>query len=294
MLNLYSTVLKLKALDDAAISSTQGYHAYALFLSLLERTAPTLTRELHDMQELKPFTLSPLQGKFARSGGLIKVSAGLSYWLRLTFLREDVFAGFLDSVAQAGSDHPVKLEAGRFEIEEVATTPHQSPMCHQQSFAGIIEQARRERKIGLEFFSPTAFRSKGKRNVIFPDTRLVFGSYLNRWNIFSPLKMEAGITSILDDIIVSRYALKTRILQFGSYQEVGFEGRCTYEIPAGVSEEATTHLNALADFAFFCGTGAKTTMGMGQARRVKYARTLSGRAGSLSEKEARHTTGDQG
>jgi CRISPR-associated endoribonuclease Cas6 len=28
-------------------------------------------------------------------------------------------------------------------------------------------------------------------------------------------------------------------------------------------------LNALADFAFYCGTGAKTTMGMGQTRRIK-------------------------
>ena len=33
-------------------------------------------------------------------------------------------------------------------------------------------------------------------------------------------------------------------------------------------EEGRGPLNALADYAFFCGTGHKTTQGMGQTRRL--------------------------
>lgn len=68
---------------------------------------------------------------------------------------------------------------------------------------------------------------------------------------------------------LSRYKLQTRILHFINYQEVGFEGECSFEITDDTDEERLKWLNTLADFAFYCGTGAKTTMGMGQTRRIK-------------------------
>jgi CRISPR-associated endoribonuclease Cas6 len=126
----------------------------------------------------------------------------------------------------------------------------------------------------MEFLSPTAFRSGGRRNVIFPDPGLVFGSYFNRWQAFSSVKLDDTITSWFEKMIVARYQLETRFLDFGSYQEVGFSGRCRFLLNRNTPEEIVTGINALADFAFYCGTGAKTTMGMGQTRRVKGARNV--------------------
>ena len=77
---------------------------------------------------------------------------------------------------------------------------------------------------------------------------------------------------------IAKYKLETRILHFGSYQEIGFEGKCTVEIAPEVPEETVRSLNALADFAFYCGTGAKTAMGMGQTRRLSSAGPLPGGA----------------
>jgi CRISPR-associated endoribonuclease Cas6 len=68
---------------------------------------------------------------------------------------------------------------------------------------------------------------------------------------------------------ITRYRLESKIWDFGSYQEVGFTGVCRFEIEKNVSNDKVVILNALADFAQFCGTGAKTTMGMGQTRRIK-------------------------
>lgn len=269
MSNLYSTVLKLKALNDAVISPTQGYRTHALFLNLLQRRTPVLASELHDMVDQKPFTVSPLCGKFKRAGKLNGVSIGFDYWIRLTFLREEVMAHLLDAVARHPVEEPLCLEKANFRLEELVTTRNRHPMCAHTSFSELIENARADSVLTLEFTSPTVFRRAGQRNVIFPEPRLVFGSLLNRWNNSSHVKFEDDLSRHLDSIILTRYQLKTHILHFDGYQEVGFEGNASYQIPDSLSDGQKCQLNALADFAFFCGTGAKTTMGMGQTRRVK-------------------------
>ncbi len=48
----------------------------------------------------------------------------------------------------------------------------------------------------------------------------------------------------------------------------GFVGDVQFEIDAQASPEFAMQAHLLADFAFFCGTGRKTTVGMGQTVRV--------------------------
>ena len=275
---LYSCVVNFIAQDDAVISPTRGYYAYALFLDTLRRANATVAQRLHDLEGPKPFTLSPLQGKFGRQSSGLKLTAGETYWIRLTFLQEDIFAYFLDSLLKAGSQ-PLRLDQARLQLEEVLTTLGKSPLCHCQDFEEILSQASTERQIHLEFLSPTAFRSGGRRNVIFPEPRLLFQSYLSRWQSFSSIKLDDNLLDLVAKTArIAKYKLETRILHFGSYQEIGFEGRCTIEIADEMPQQAASSLNSLADFAFYCGTGAKTAMGMGQTRRLSSARSLSGGA----------------
>jgi len=275
---LYSIVVNFKAESDAVIPATRGYHAYALFLNLLRAANPDLAQKLHDTEGTKPFTLSPLQGKFRRHEGGLKLAANDIYWIRLTFLQEDVFAHFLDA-AMRGSNRTLRLAEAPIRIHEILTTPDRSPMCRCQGLDDILSSASSERQVRLEFLSPTAFRSGGKRNVIFPEPRLLFNSYLTRWQNLSTVPLSQNLADLAQKATrISQYQLDTRILHFGSYQEIGFEGKCTLEIAEETPEEAVKTLNAMADFAFYCGTGAKTAMGMGQTRRLSNARTLSGGA----------------
>ncbi|MDP2662237.1 MAG: CRISPR system precrRNA processing endoribonuclease RAMP protein Cas6, partial [Dehalococcoidia bacterium] len=68
------------------------------------------------------------------------------------------------------------------------------------------------------------------------------------------------------------YRLSTRLASFGDYSETGFFGHAVYECPSASDEERRL-INTLADFAFFAGVGAKTTMGMGQCRRLALTRS---------------------
>jgi len=267
MTTLYAVLLQLKADGDVIVSPTQGHHAYGLFMALIRRSSVSMAEELHASDSMKPFTISPLQGKFQRAAKNLKIIGGYEYSIRLTFLKEDVFAYFMDAALKAASQ-PVRLESAIFHIDHVVLHHEDSPLCHHQSYEELFTESASERKIRLQFLSPTAFRSGGKRNVLFPEASLAFGSYLSKWQHFSPIKVDEHTAEFLEQIIVARYKLNTHILHFNAYQETGFEGECTFEVPADFDEGSLKTINTLADFAFYCGTGAKTTMGMGQTRRV--------------------------
>lgn len=281
--DVYSVSLTLEPLTEEVIPPTQGYHAYALFLNLLRASAPALAEELHSSDGPKPFTVSPLHGKFRRAENGLRLLPNSKYFLRLTFLRSDVFAHFLDGALKWG-DNTLELGPALLRMEAIDTLSANAPPSFH-SYQGILESASAERQIELEFLSPTAFRSGGRRNVVFPEPELVFGSYLNRWQAFSPVRLDDSVSSWLDRMVVARYKLETRILHFGLYQEVGFTGRCRFELDKNTPEEVVVVVNALADFAFYCGTGAKTTMGMGQTRRAGGARnTKRSRGGNITPK----------
>ena len=93
---LYSTVLRFQAAEDGVVSPTAGSHAYAMFLNLLGEANKVLAQRVHDLDGSKPFTISPLQGRFRRHQSGLRLSAGAEYWMRFTFLQEDLFACFLD------------------------------------------------------------------------------------------------------------------------------------------------------------------------------------------------------
>lgn len=133
----------------------------------------------------------------------------------------------------------------------------------------------------MQFLSPTVFRSKGKRNVLFPEPRLLFQSWLSRWEGILPGSLDNDLLALVEQgTRISEYSLETRILHFSSYREIGFQGKCTVDIAGELLGNAVRSLNALADFAFYCGTGAKTTMGMGQTRRLNDDRPVSRRTRS--------------
>ena len=286
---LYSILLKLKAQKEALVSPTQGYHSYALFLDLVRRRNPELAQRLHDSPVAKPFTLSPLHGNpfgklrtgFRRSGQGILITKGESYTIRLTIMEDEIFATILDSVLGLKGDDVLVLEEASFKLEEVVTAPGSAPGVGCTSFEAIwdVDRARdgdgdrdrdRDRGIDLHFLSPTTFRSGGKRNVIFPEPGLVFGSLLARWNALSPIKLDESIKAVTEDKVkLAQYNLRTHILHFPNYQEVGFEGSSVFMIDKDVDDGTVQSLNALADFAFYSGVGAKTTMGMGQTRRQR-------------------------
>jgi CRISPR-associated endoribonuclease Cas6 len=281
---LYSVSVRVRALQKGEIPMAHGYHVYSLLLNIIRASDPALAEKLHADEAVKPFTVSTLIGKTNRNRAQLIISPEVELSLRLTFLNSAVFSHFIDGAIKWG-EKPVEIAGLSFKVEEVVTAPRKNTPSVFQNFREIMTSSDTSHQIDMEFMTPTVFRSGGRRNNVFPEASLVFGSYYNKWQALSPVKMDEAIVSYFEKIDVTRYRLSTGIWDFGSYQEVGFYGTCRFEIDPSVPDDIKTCINALANFSPFCGTGAKTTMGMGQTRRINNASAIFSGTGGHHQKE---------
>jgi len=229
---------------------------YANLLRWIAAVDSDLATALHDRPVRKPFTLSALRQ--GRDG---------DYRWRVTLL-EDALWEPLWAGAQAvgvldlnGCTWPVRWSDAR--------------ITHR-SYALLLTGVRPADHIEMEFVSPTTFRA-GDLDLPLPEPGAVFRSWLSRWNDFAPPDRRIS-TALLDvvraNVAISGHRLWTEKHDLGRSQVVGFVGQVTYVITQArrLNQALVWQLNALADYAEFCGTGRKTTHGMGQTRRMRRER----------------------
>jgi CRISPR-associated endoribonuclease Cas6 len=99
----------------------------------------------------------------------------------------------------------------------------------------------------------------------------VFQSYLRRWNAFSgqTIAPEPFLAWVDDNVIVIRHQIRTSKVSAGKKGAVtGFTGSIEYGLTreAARCPERVRTLFSLAGFAPYCGTGHKTTFGLGRTR----------------------------
>jgi len=161
-------------------------------------------------------------------------------------------------VSVAGHDIPLDLER----VTET-TTPYED----------LVAQARDATQITLRFVSPTSFRSRGM-HVPLPEPFLVFQSWLLRWNAFAPESLSFNIALldiVLAHVAIEAHRMRTYVVTYAEIgQVIGFVGKVRYRVLDSykLGSEYLRALNALADYAEFCGTGHKTTHGLGQTRHL--------------------------
>ena len=284
---LASLTVHLFPVENAILPPTMGHYVHAAFLHILRQVDAGIAERLHLNQPHKPFTVSPLQGRFDKQGkGKILIRAGVECWMRFTILDDDL----LSTVAKfflEGKSPLLHLGSNIFQITKVAINGNgrNGDWSQFTTFEEIFDCACAFDRLKIRFYSPTAFKTHhqtmtGSQNHIFPDPLHCFQSWLRNWNTLSPIPINE---SILLDFIhghvrFSKYSIKTRIMNFGRYKQLGFVGQCEYQFVNNISRSGSDRVNgrsqgylkqanALADFAFYCGTGYKTTMGMGQTRR---------------------------
>jgi hypothetical protein len=95
-ITLYSTVVKLIAVQDGQLPATQGRLAHAAFLDIIRAVDPALADALHASRGRKPFTVSPLWGLPRQQDpkGQLTVRRGHQTWLRFTLLGSQLFTTF--------------------------------------------------------------------------------------------------------------------------------------------------------------------------------------------------------
>lgn len=271
---LYSIALRLHPVQEGSIPATAGHQAYAAFLDTVRRADKALAKVLHEAPlPLKPFTVSPLLGVPKALEGRVAITPAKDYYLRFTVLLSDIFQQFMRRFLYGETRPTLRLGGVGFLISEVLTTPGSSPWAGYTSFVQLYNEAKPVEEITLGFLSPTAFnlgtKEWGKHFIVFPEPTLVFRSLLKVWNAYAPLAFaeEPLREYVAENVVVKRHDISTQMLSYPRHFQVGFVGQCIYGL-MGEDEEMRRQLNALADFAFYSGVGYKTTMGMGQVRRI--------------------------
>ncbi|MBI5648967.1 MAG: CRISPR-associated endoribonuclease Cas6 [Chloroflexi bacterium] len=271
---LTSTHLRLRARAPGELPDSTGRFGHAAFLALIESVTPELSQALHDNNGRQPFTVSPLRvAERARANGGLRLREGDSCAMRFTILHPTLFQSFQQALMSALPSATIQLQNIPFAVEEAITSPQPNLWTGYTTFAELLERAPDQRTIALRFDSPTALSlgqtDLGKRFELFPAPWNVFDSLARKWSEFSeiPLDIDAVLEWVQEFVWVSEHEVRTQVLRFDRFSQKGFAGQIVYEIKRDDAEPIRI-LNALADFALYAGVGYKTTMGMGQCRRI--------------------------
>lgn len=258
-----------------------GRAAHALLLRVLSDQDPGLTERIHSADGLRPFTVSNLMGRFPDR----KLGLEENYRLRFSAVSAEV-SSLLHTAAQDGALSPgkkIELDFCSFQVQgaawETASPETASAEMGTAAWAGstnyqdlatdhLISSTSPQKRISLQFTSPTAFRSQ-ERVMPLPLPGLVFGSLVNRWNAFAPLALPEEVKRYADECLaISRFNLRSRVasLKDGG-QRVGAVGAVTYTT-LNYDCYWMGIMHALAAFTLYAGVGVSTSMGMGQCRMV--------------------------
>lgn len=268
--SLHAVVLRLLPKTPITIPIGLGYQVHAAFLAMIGEVAPDLAEELHaPSAQYRSFTTSPLRGGKRVDGDRLLLSPDRACSLRFTVLNPNIYHRLVEHLLLPQRLPSLRLSEAELLITEMIGTPGSSTWAGYATWEGLLEGAHLDRVITLEFASPTAFR-QGDLDLPLPVPRLIFSSYLQKWNRFSGIPFDRELLTIIERHVgLKEHKIKTVPFNDGRVTIPGFVGSCTFLIKGKLKEEAVRQINCLADFAFYAGTGRKTTHGMGMTRRIK-------------------------
>jgi CRISPR-associated endoribonuclease Cas6 len=278
-----AAILFLRAQHDGAIYGATGQHAAGFWLNSWRALAADVGDSLHDDRPLRQFTISPLLGLINVRRGQTIVAAGDVARLRLTALDDRDQGGLLtDWLLHLPAEATIGGVGWRFEGLALASADH--PGAGAATYVALRDRYRDGAPVparwALAFESPTAFHIQGESYLPFPLPGPLISGWLNRWNEYAPCPLlgagdaEADFMRRIEaGLRVSAYRLKTVSFRF---RHAGPDGRRTTEVPqigcvgdlmldgAALAPADRAAVSSLVDFAFYCGSGHHTTMGMGQ------------------------------
>lgn len=271
---LISIVLKLVSARNLTLPLHLGRANYAETLACLSRVQPGLGDEVHAWEGMKPLTCSGLMGEIEREQGSARIQAGAIYAVRMTGLTEQVSAALVRGLLTAPPTH-WRLGHHQFEVVDAVCDPSREPWSGHDTYQRLAEahlltsaDGHQRHKVALNFQSPTAFRSK-EMQMPLPLPGLVFGNLIDRWNLFSPLTLNAEMRGFAEAVIeVGRFNLHSVLIeQKNKAFRVGAVGDVTYTT-AYADRYWLGLFQLLADFALYSGVGVQTSTGMGQVQRL--------------------------
>ena len=202
-------------------------------------------------------TFSGLMGHCTASKDFITFNPGEFYQLSLSGLQEPSSK----AIAALDLGDQLQLLGASFNIlnREDEVTSYEA-LYHEC----VASEPEPVRQFDLKFLTPTAF-SQNKLYLPLPVPMLMFRSWLERWNHFAPVYLGGNdlIGYFGEAIALSHHRIQTRSVQIHSSRISGFTGSATLRVLTRADPLLANVAHLLTRYAGFCGTGAKTRLGMG-------------------------------
>ncbi|MEH2200083.1 CRISPR-associated endoribonuclease Cas6 [Nostoc sp.] len=260
---LVGLVFDLEPTTSTSLYSQYTIGLHAWFLDQVRQLNPELSAYLHDGESEKPFNISALSGQLLASGRQLQLEAKQIYRWHVNALSPRV----VQFLKQWLTELPQILD-----LRDAPLQIKQVSIAHPSATYAQLLQLSPEKpsNVNFSFVSPTSFRRKG-HHFPLPVPVNLFHSYLRRWNDFSgiPIEQEAFLDWIDEGVIIHQHRLESMKVAAGKRGSVtGFTGvmSCGLSKAALGNSEFTQLFYALARLAPYCGTGHKTTFGLGQTR----------------------------
>lgn len=256
--------LRVYSKTDVELPHPCAHLVHAALLDAVRSVDSSLSAELHDTAQVKPFAVSTLWPRTRALGDVLRIPKYTECRLRVCTLAQPVFdavsAVLFPRLASGGS---IRLASYDFVL---MSAKMELPYGGVANFSDLLRDMGTE--IDLRFASPTTFRRKGV-NVPLPDPILVYNSLWQKWQAFSDVEVpECVFEELIAALALCRMDGHTRMWKFPRYWMTGFVGVAGYELIGKVSGAARDLFGALSSLAFYSGVGYRTTMGMGQCRIV--------------------------
>ena len=233
-LHLSKTRLK----DEDLVSKLQGF--------LMAQISPDFATFLHE-QETNPYSMN------------LSSTRDESVWV-VNLLSEEAEQQML---APLLNSETIKLESY---AEKILVKKVEIHSLSQQTLLDIYQDDAASHLIRVHFYTPTTFKRQGQF-VLFPDTRLIFQSLMQKYSRLVEGRAEIEeetLQFLADHSQIISYHLKSHYFQIHGRKYPAFEGRVTIRIQGASTLKAYAQM--LLRFGEYSGVGAKCSLGMGGMR----------------------------
>jgi CRISPR-associated endoribonuclease Cas6 len=227
---------------------------HGFFFSLLPSN---IAETLHKPSKYKPFCVwAPKIFRFNQNNQPSENNSVLT--ITISFLKDEFFSPFLFKL----TENRKNLFLGPY---KVSLLQKPGSLIKNDEYITFEDFLHIQPKTYLYFQAITPISiKKGQIDYPLPDPKIFFKSLINKWNYFSPFRIEVDLRKVLEEklcIVYSKIRTYKIKLSLGS-AVTGFKGKVVF-YGKGLIDEELNWLNILGHFSRYAGVGRKTTMGLG-------------------------------
>jgi len=289
-MDLLSTIVHFQARQSLPSVPFTGCQVQGWFLREVNRHNPDLSERLHqnkngsnNKQIVRPYTLS---GLFKGQYPVSSLRQGEWYWARITSLTRELT---LELTTKILPDLlPVaKIGQAEFDVKPWSLDDQKNHLTCVDSYENLSHYSFENdgKKISLDYISPTSFKRKNRsgveKDIPLPVPEMVFGNYMQSWEECSGVAFPEEMGEFIEEhVALSEMKVKSERIQT-SYKNsnratTGFVGNVKFIILGGGEksrfgadwEVYTRIIHMLSFYAYYCGTGHHTTIGLGQTQPI--------------------------